>query len=154
MFHSKKSELEWNEHEKQCYDSKATGGERLSAYRDDNQLQSDDGEGNIEGEALLQFQGMEDSQQQSPTIGDWQKWQLDSATKLSQLQVVWDVFKGLQIVGDSVDLHSLLESLQSSWKQQQQPLHSRITIGIQTAYGSYMIEMEVRTYSLKSIINI
>ena len=98
----------------------------------------------MDGEAQLQFQGMEDRLQESPTIDDWQTWQLDSATKLSQLQVVWNVFKRLQSVDANVDLQSLLQSLHNSWEQPQQSPKRRFSAKIRTAHGSYLIEMEVR----------
>ena len=98
----------------------------------------------MDGGAQREFQGMEIRLQGSPTIDDWQKWQLDSAAKLSQLHVVWDVFKRLQIIDANVDLQSLLESLQKAWEQSQQSPNRRFNAKIRTAHGSYLIEMEVR----------
>ena len=95
------------------------------------------------GDAQLHFHGR---LQQSPTIDDWQKWQLDSAAKLSQLQVVWDVFKRLQIIDANVDLQSLLQSLQSSWEQPQQSPNIGLSLKIRTAHVSYLIEMRVCIY--------
>ena len=97
----------------------------------------------------LQFRGMGDRLQQSPTSDSWQKWQQDSATKLLQLRVLWGVFNRLQIDDDSADLHTILQSVQISWEQSQQSPKSTCDMKIRTAHGSYIIEMEVRVYPPK-----
>ena len=98
----------------------------------------------MDGETQLQFHCMENRLQESPTIDSWQKWHLGSATKLSQLRVVWDVFKKLQIVDANVDLQNMFEALRTSWEQPQQSPKRRFNVKIRTAHGSYLIEMEVR----------
>ena len=105
------------------------------------------------GGAQLQFHGMGERNQKSHKIDDWQKWQQESAAKLLKLQVVWDVFKRLQIVDDRVDLQSLLESVLSCLEQQKS-LNKGLSMRIRTACGSYLIEMEVRISSIKCTTNV
>ena len=102
--------------------------------------------------ANLQSLGMEDSLQQSPTIDDWEKWQQDNDTKLSQLEILCEIINAMDIDGGSVDLQVLLESLQSYWKQQSP--NKRLPIAIRCTDGTYLTGMEVGIYSPNAIIKV
>ena len=95
----------------------------------------------------LQIQGYGDTPQQSSTTVVWQQWFLESTRRLLQLLVVCEVFEEFLAIDESVDLHSLFQSLLIAWKQTQQSSSRCLTVPIQTANGSYIIQMEVRWYS-------
>ena len=103
----------------------------------------------VDGERIP-FQRFKDTKQQSPRTVKWSQWLQDDTRKLLQLQAVRDILDNLLATDESVDLHSLLQSLSMAWEQPQQSSVKGLTTRIRTAHGSYMIQMEVRWYSLLS----